>query len=296
MRNFYTALFLSTLASGLHAQESQAAPQVQQPAPQVANAPGGLSLIPNRVVLEGRDRAGEVMLRNSGSVRAAFRVSIVEKNMTEDGDLADREKKEGDITAADLIRFSPRQVELEPGESQIVRIQLRKPENLPDGEYRSHIVFTNTPPPPIAEPIDGDKADRQLSFAIAQAVSISIPVIVRHGKVNADVALSQSTPAFALAKEEGYAPSINLWLERKGNRSFVGDIKAVLESGGDKPKGTVLWELKSVGIYTNLHRRKVIIPVPDALGGKLKGAKAKVTFTPVDVKIPPVSTEVALTL
>lgn len=285
---------------------AQEAPKPQVPAappapasaaaPAPADAPGGISVIPNRVVLEGRTRAAEVLLKNSGTVRASFRVSLVEKDMTEEGRLADRVRKEGEITAATLVRFSPRQVDLDPGESQIVRIQVRKPENLPDGEYRSHLLLQGIPPARKAESIQEEDAGRTLSFGITQVLGISIPVIVRQGNLAAEVSLAHGDPAFYQPPYKDSAPVISLWLERKGARSVLGDMKVTLESGGDKPKGTVLWELKSVGIYTNLPRRKVFLGVPAAVGGKLKGARAKVVFTPTDVKLAPVSTEVDLNL
>ncbi|OQA37705.1 MAG: hypothetical protein BWY56_00709 [Acidobacteria bacterium ADurb.Bin340] len=294
MRTAPLLCLLFTALSGM-AQEAPK-PPVPAPAAAPAEAPGGISVIPNRVVLEGRTRAAEVLLKNSGTVRASFRVSMVEKDMTEDGRLVDRVRKEGEITAADLVRFSPRQVDLEPGESQIVRLQVRKPEHLPDGEYRSHLLLQGIPPARQAEPIQGDEADRTLSFGITQVLGISIPIIVRQGTLEAEVSLAHGEPVFYQPTYKDSAPVISLWLERKGNRSVMGDMKVTLEAGGGKPKGTVLWELKSVGIYTNLGRRKVFLGVPAAVGGKLQGARAKVVFTPTDMKLDPVSTEVDLNL
>lgn len=297
-------LFRGLLLSCALAQGQQA-PKPQDPAPPPAlvaaapapvDAPGGISVIPNRVVLEGRTRAAEVLLKNSGTVRASFRVSMVEKDMTEEGRLADRVRQENEITAASLVRFSPRQVDLDPGESQIVRLQVRKPENLPDGEYRSHLLLQGIPPARKAESIREEDAGRTLSFGITQVLGISIPVIVRQGNLSAEVSLAHGDPVFYQPPYKDSAPVISLWLERKGTRSFVGDMKVTLEAGGDKPKGTVLWELKSVGIYTNLGRRKVFLGVPAAVGGRLQGARAKVVFTPTDVKLAPVSTEVELNL
>lgn len=295
-----TAPFLALLLSAMpvDAQEASKPPAVPPAAAPVVptDAPGGISVIPNRVVLEGRTRAAEVLLKNSGTVRASFRVSMVEKDMTEEGRLADRVRKEGEITAADLVRFSPRQVDLEPGESQIVRLQVRKPENLPDGEYRSHLLLQGIPPARQAQSIQGESADRTLSFGITQVLGISIPVIVRQGALEAEVSLAHGDPVFYQPTYKDSAPVISLWLERKGSRSVLGDMKVTLEAGGGKPKGTVLWEVKSVAIYTNLPRRKVFLGVPAAVGGRMNGARARVVFTPTDVKLAPVSTEVDLNL
>ena len=75
------------------------------------------------------------------------------------------------LSAADLVRYSPRQVELAPGEVQTVRIQIRKPEGLKDGEYHSHLVFQGylrSSPLPVQIP-----ADKTLGFNITRPSSPS---------------------------------------------------------------------------------------------------------------------------
>jgi hypothetical protein len=248
------------------------------------DAAGGVVLMPSRVVLEGRGRAVEVMLKNGGATAASFRVSLKEMEMLPNGKLQGRVKKEGEITAADLVRFTPRQVDLAPGESQIVRFQLRKPENLPEGEYRSHALFQGIPPAKPAEPITED-AEKRLSFSITQVMGISIPVIVRHGETKAAIKLTGIR--YWQPEVAGTVPVISLFLERSGNRSVVGDMRATVESGGKVPKGTLLVELKGTGVYTNLERREVHLPMYFAKDGKLKGARIKVVFTATDLKMAP---------
>lgn len=274
----------------------KAGPDAAKQAPTLDQAAGGVSVLPNRVVLEGRVRSAEIVVKNSGATRAMFRISMHEMDMTIEGRLAERTKKQGELTASDMVRFTPRQVTLEPGESQIVRVQLRKPEDLKEGEYRSHLAFTGIPPAKQAEPVAEEGGAKVVSFAINQVLSISIPVIVRHGECKAEVAWSNGEPVFYQPSYPNSAPVLNLWLERKGNRSLVGDVLVTLESGWDKPKGTPLSFTKNVGIYTNLERRKVFLGVPTAAGGKMNGAKVKVTFTSTDCKASPASTIVELKL
>lgn len=261
----------------------QADPQSPPPAAP-DQAAGGVVLMPSRVVLEGRERAVEVMLKNGGVTPASFRVSLKEMEMLPNGKLQGREKKQGEITAADLVRFSPRQVDLAPGESQIVRFQLRKPENLPEGEYRSHALFQGIPPAKPAEPITED-AEKRLSFSITQVMGISIPVIVRHGETRASIKLSGLR--YWQPDVPNAVPVISLFLERTGNRSVVGDMRATVESGGKVAKGTLLVELRGTGVYTNLDRREVHLPMYFAKDGKLKGARIKVAFTATDLKMAP---------
>lgn len=265
-----------------------------------AEASGGISILPNRLVFEGRVRSAEILLKNTGSKHAVFRVSVVEKAMTESGKLADRTKEEGETTAADLIRFTPRQVDLPPGGRQVVRVQLRMPESLAPGEYRSHLFFQGLPPSKPAEPsvpdsLSQESSERRLSFTIEQILGISIPVIVRSGETHAAVALAD--PHYYQPPYPGSVPVISVFLERQGNRSVLGEVTVTLDSGKDLPvpAGTILWRASSVGIYTNLERRKVYLGLPKAVGGRLKGARVKITFQATDMKLAPVSRYVDLT-
>lgn len=264
-----------------------------QQAPAPTGPTGSISLMPHRVVIEGRNRTAEVLVKNSGAVKASFRVSMVEKGMKEDGTLEDRVKGPDEITAADLVRYTPRQVDLDPGGSQVIRFQLRKPDALPDGEYRSHLLVQGIPPSTEAPPLTGEGADKGISFAITQVMGISVPVIVRQGAPTASVRLVDAR--YFQPEGAGLTPVVSVMLERSGERSVIGEVTLTLESGGLLPAGTVLWRAKSVGIYTNITRRQVFLGVPDAVSGKLKGAKAKITFQATDMKAAPVSTSVDLT-
>jgi hypothetical protein len=64
-------------------------------------------------------------------------------------------------------------------------------------------------------------------------------------------------------------------------------MRATIESGGQVAKGTLLLELKGTGVYTNLDRREVHLPMYLAKEGKLKGARVKVVFTATDLKMAP---------
>lgn len=250
---------------------------------------GDLMILPVRVVLEGRTRASEVMLKNAGSAPATYRISLQEMLMTPDGQLQERTKGPGELTAADVIRFSPRQVELAPGETQIVRIQVRKPEDLPAGEYRSHMVFQGVPPaePPAAA--DANPVKKDISISIQPIYGISIPIIVRHGETTASITMGNIE--FHPAPSDQYLPFVSLELQRRGNRSVLGDMEVVVESGGSIKRGTVIGQNKGIAIYSNLAVRKVMIPFRGEKNSKLKGCKLKLTYTPRDMKGAPVVSE-----
>lgn len=278
MQSLFTrlmAIFLWTLLLPLSA----------QPAP-VAPGPSDLMIIPTRVVMEGRQRATEVVLKNIGKAPAIYRIQLKEMVMTPTGQLKDRDKAPGEITATDLVRFSPRQVELAPGETQTVRIQVRKPELLPDGEYRSHMLFQGVPPAeaPLAPETEQEK---KLSFTITPIYGIAIPVILRHGEVKTEVALANVR--YEAPEQDGAPAFVLLDLERRGNGSMLGDFEVTVESGGTAKKGLSLVLMRGVAVYHPNPVRQVVIPFRLEESVDLKGARLKVAFTPQDAKRAPVA-------
>lgn len=252
---------------------------------------GDLMILPTRVILEGRTRAAEVMLKNQGRERATFRIFLKEMSMAADGRLQDRTKQAGETTAADLVRYTPRQVELSPGEAQTVRIQLRKPGALPEGEYRSHLVFQGIPPAEPPQP-EGAELEKKLSITIRPVYGISIPIIVRHGETRATLSLGNlrlRPPTL-----EGAPPAVLLNLERQGNRSVMGDFEVAVEGGGSLKKGTLLAVAKGIAVYDNLSAREVALPLQLGKEATLQGSRLKVTFTPQDIKLPPVAAALAI--
>lgn len=260
--------------------------------PLVAQGKGGvgdLMVIPTRVVLEGRDRSAEVTLRNSGTAPCTYRISFKEMRMLPSGEVEEFTKPDGVLAASDLVRFTPRQVDLAPGESQTVRIQVRLPEGLKDGEYRSHMVFQGLPPVAPTAPIQaGD--DKTLSFDIKTLFAISIPVIVRHGETSSTLALTDL--AFHPAAKPDEAPGLDLRMVRTGNRSVQGEFKVDWIPQSGKP--ITLLPVAGGVIYPELDYRTVHMDLPEAKKLDLKGGRFSVTFTQKDGKQAPIVASLAL--
>ena len=261
------------------------AAQAPAPAPPASPAKGAgdLMVMPNRIILEGRDRSAEVMLKNAGQLPASYRILLRDMVMTANGEVADRAKVPGERSLSDFLFFSPRQVDLAAGETQTVRLQIRKPGDLPDGEYRTHLLFQAIPPPVPAEPL-GDDPGRKLSLSVTMVMGISIPVIVRHGPVKGKVTLSGLR--YWQPDVKGAAPVLSFKMDREGNRSVRGDLTASVESGGKLKKGTVLYDLKNVVVYPEIPYRDVHMPMWQNLDGSLKGTRIKVTFQATEQKLP----------
>ena len=253
-------------------------------AAQKSGGMGDLMVVPTRIILEGRDRTAEVALRNVGQEPCTYRIFFQEMRMLPSGEAEVVPKVEGTLAGSDLVRYSPRQVALAPGETQTVRIQVRKPEGLPDGEYRSHLVFQGVPPTEPPSPDDAEDA-KTLSVSIHTQVAISIPVIVRHGTTTATVDLS-GLILHPAASAEG-APTLDLRLGLTGNRSVQGEFKVDWLPRGGQPQ--TLLPVAGAAIYANLPFIQAQLPLSDAIGVKLQGGQLKAVFTPMDSKQSPVS-------
>ena len=257
----------------------------QAPAPpQQGNQIGaGLMVTPERIILAGRSRTAEVMVRNGGTEACSFRVLTKEMAMTQEGKMEERTKQPGVRTLADFMYYSPKQVDLAPGEAQTVRLQVRKPEGLPDGEYRCHMVFQAIPPPTPAAPL-GENADKAFSFGVTMVMGISIPVIVRSGTVTGKVTLAGLR--YLEPPQPDAAPVLALRLERQGNCSMRGDLTAVVAAGGKLKKGSVLASIQNIAVYPEIPYREVYLPMWQNQDGSLKGARIMVTFQPTELKLP----------
>ncbi len=217
-----------------------------------SQAQSSLMITTPRVVVEGRERSASVHLKNAGDSTGSYRVFFREKSMTDNGTV---KKIASDAqpawSAATMIRFSPRRVTLAPQQSQRVRLALRKPANLADGEYRSHLVFRSEP-----ENLTRQSNTSQISTQFRPTFEFSIPVIIRHGRTFATAALSD--PALI---QQDKRQVLRLTLNRTGNRSLYGDFQVSgLQSTTDS--GTTLFEQKGLALYPPLNEREVQLELP----------------------------------
>jgi hypothetical protein len=215
-----------------------------------AAAQGNLMLLPRRVIFEGSKRYEELDLANTGRDTARYVISLMHIRMMEDGGFEEiSEPDSGALFADRFVRFFPHSVELGPGESQVVKIQLTKVNELLPGEYRSHLYFRAIPDKPLLGE-ERPATDSGISIRLVPVFGISIPVIIRVGPSNTMVRIT----GLSVQMMEDTIPILNMTFERTGNMSVYGDISVFYTSAGGKtsPAGTA----KGIAVYTpNTHRR-----------------------------------------
>jgi hypothetical protein len=221
---------------------------------------GDLLVAPTRIVLDGR-KGAEVVLSNIGNEPASYRISVEFRRMTEDGGLEDvAEPSDRDKIAEDMIIYHPRRVDLAPRTPQTIRIAARPGPNIPDGEYRVHMLFRAVPP---ATPVTEQKAEpgKGLSFALIPVYGVTIPVIVRLGNLQVKAGIED----VRLETKEGQS-SIGLDLSRTGERSTYGEVR-VFKAGVRDPIAVQ----RGIAVYTEINKRHVSIPVNEAFKGDPRG-------------------------
>lgn len=224
-----------------------------------AHAAGDLLVAPTRVVLDG-PRGTEVILNNIGSEPATYRISLELRRMKPDGsldDVAPEAASAAEAAALQMISYAPRRVTLPPNQPQAIRIGIRAPEGLPDGEYRAHMLFRAIPDAvPVTEQA---AAGSGFTVAITPIYGVTIPIIVRRGALSATAAISDAR----LTAADG-RPALSFALSRTGDRSVYGQIR-VFKPGIDKPVVTA----RGIAVYAELGVRTVTLPLPD--GADLRG-------------------------
>ncbi|MGJ9416955.1 molecular chaperone [Massilia sp. CMS3.1] len=233
-----------------------------------------LMLHPTRIVFDKNARAAQIELINTGSRPASYRISLVNRRMSEAGQFETADKaQDGEWFADEMLRYSPRQVTLKPGTAQTVRVMLRKPAELAAGEYRSHLQFDKLPDVEGSASIESQGAGgTQIGVVLNALVGASVPVIVRHGATDASVTLAGLT----LQKDDARRPQLALEFGREGGSSVYGDVSVTFTPKDGKTHN--LAQVGGIAVYTPNRVRKATLPLQVPAGVALSGGRLAVSY------------------
>jgi hypothetical protein len=208
-----------------------------------------LILIPTRIILDQKDRYASLTIKNSGDATGQFKIDVVDMIMEEEGNV--REIKSGEkpqFSAKDMIKISPRSVSVKAFQSQNIRVLIRKPSDLEDGEYRAHVrVKMVNDNAEESEDLEQDEA----KIEVRANIVVVIPIIIRQGEVS----FTSSITDAKLVNENGQN-QVSLYLHNEGNRSSMGDLRVVQVLDGEKK---ILSVLQGVPVYRGVEKRRVLM-------------------------------------
>ncbi len=237
-----------------------------------ANAgPGDLLVSPVRVVFEDRKRVAEVTLVNKGQQNATYRISFENRRMLRNGAFEKIDMPgNGDLFAEKLVRYAPRRVVLAPNAPQTLRLMLRKPSTLEEGEYRSHLHFAAVPEESGSSSIEAGQDDTDgISIKLTPVYGLTIPIIVRHGALEATAAITR----LKQSKDNQGRTVLEFVFERTGTKSLYGDF-TVTAIGVKDP----LALKKGIALYTPNKERVITITLGPEASAIAAGKQIELKF------------------
>ena len=250
-----------------------------------AHAVGDLTVTPTRVIFEGRDRSKTIHLVNRGNVKATYRVEFTQMSMDDGGKMSEIDvAEEGQVFADSMLRYSPRQVEIEPGGSQTIRVMVRKPRDLAAGEYRSHLVMYAIPDQAgNSQTLDNLQPlkEQEVGISLDVIYRVSIPVVIRHGDLEAEFSFSSAdylTEAESTEVSDEQGPQASFTLERKGTRSVYGDIEVAYQPASEN-QWYVVGVVKDFVVYVPNEKRTMSFPLIAPEGLNIDKGQLKFTFS-----------------
>jgi P pilus assembly chaperone PapD len=231
----------------------------------------GLLIMPIRTVFLDGDRSKGITLANYSAEPNSFRIKFLHQKQVSNGGYAiQKEPLDPKYDLSKMLVFSPRQVDLEPQSKQSIRMSVRRPADLPDGEYRTHLAVQQMPSPAkIKEREEKKKAQQTL---VHVNVGFAVPVILRKGAYDTTATMSdiKFTP-LSVKKGKEVPPTVDLFIDRKGKYSALGRIDVFWTPPGGNTE-TKVGVKENVSIFPELDRRSVFVHLKDKSvnGGKLR--------------------------
>jgi hypothetical protein len=206
-----------------------------------------VAVTPPSILFDGEPGTKAITVTNTGPRERIYRVSLLNLLMQPDGNMvAAGEPQEGEHFAGEEVRFSPREVVLAPGKSEVVRFHVA---SLRPGEYRTHVLVQQVPdvgaldkPPFLRE--NGVTVDLQAVYGVA------IPLIIRQGEVPVSLRFAEAQ----IAQMPDGAPAVALKLERGGARSLRGTLSLRLA-------GKEIAFYDGIALYAPATERDLLLPV-----------------------------------
>jgi fimbrial chaperone protein len=138
-----------------------------------------LLVTPTRIDLNNSNKVQALKLINESNEEVTYRIGYMYQNMNADGSytkLTDEEiGKRSEIEK--MVMYSPRQVTLEPKQTQTVRFALRRKEGT-TGEINAHVLFKEMQKKSAVPQLAKKSEDGDFSIEIKPLFNIAIPVIV----------------------------------------------------------------------------------------------------------------------
>jgi hypothetical protein len=227
--------------------------------PALAQAAAVLFIHPTLIIFEGNERSAAITLTNRGDETGTFEMSWTDMAMTPSGGLV---KHDGAApwSVQSYVRYSPRRVTLQPAESQVVRIAVRRGLDVPEGEYYSHFRVLTLNSEQVEMQVDeqDQEADEQTTSAVIidARSAVAIPIVWRNSR-------DSSSASIEAVRIDGDTNKLSVDVRRHGQLSVRGYLQ-VIETAADGTQSSLAPPVPLV-IYPNLEARTMSIDLNDGV-------------------------------
>lgn len=216
----------------------------------IISAQAKLLVSPLYISLEGRERTSQLVVANVSDRTLTYRLKWdqVIQDPTNNGKYKEQDPAVNGPYLQDFAVFSPRQVTLKPTESQTVRIGIRRPADLPEGEYKSHIKLEIIQNPDELQPVKGITAIVNMGY--------SLPVVYRVGEYNCQIEMGE--PAITTNQKSGNL-MLKLPVDRSGIHGVLGQIEVFYTPRNGERK--LIMTYGNVNMFPEINERIYDIPL-----------------------------------
>ncbi len=138
---------------------------------------------PTKIFIHDGQSTATLSISNMGDEALVYTFEWERRMLSKDGKtvtiLNEGETAEGYDPADPYLVYSPRRVVVQPGETQRLRIFVRRPKDMAPGEYRSHLKISSDSLHPKEKPV---ASASEFGGVISVRTAVSIPVMLRTGK------------------------------------------------------------------------------------------------------------------
>lgn len=233
-------------------------------------ASANIMVVPLRVLFNDRDRTADITLLNSSANAGVFRVGWMYRKLNPDNTY---ENIDGPLDPAfdpaQMIVFSPRQVRIQPGGRQRIRMSLRRPADLPPGEYHAHMRLLRLVGQDETERAS-DAPESGMALGVVANLGVAVPVVIRQGAYDCRVEITDAR-FIAAGQEDEKQPQIEMFLNRSGLHGAMGRVMVYWDHDG---KEEIAGRMNNVSLFTEVSRLRVRIPlqITNIPGGTIRVA------------------------
>jgi P pilus assembly chaperone PapD len=220
-------------------------------------------VFPTHLTLTEEAPSSYVNLKNTNEKPQKYRIELVQFLMNKDGSMSKSEKVSSAL--ADILKFSPKEIEVAPNEKQVVRVMATSFDNLGDGENYIYLHFL--PEADTTETEKGAEKSKGGKFNLQAKVAVAVPVVVRKGVAKFEGKLQNLKATTEGAGDLG----VNFKLANASKFFLTGDLEVI----GVTEKSEVPLS-KVIGLSSYIPERAVSTKIAkDELNKKLAGEPLK---------------------